>query len=435
MRTSRRRFVHSSLAGAVGGAGLGALWRGEAASAALAAEAAAAQGRAPGEIARDESFWARVQDAYAVDRSMINFNNGGVSPSPLVVQEALRRHYEFANQSAARNLWTVQQPQQETVRVRLARLFGCDPEEIAITRNASESLETCLYGLDLKPGDEVLTTDQDYPRMLTTLDQRARREGIVVRKIRVPVPAESHEQLAALFADNLSSRTRLILCCHMVNITGQIFPVREIVRLGRERGIPVVVDGAHAFAQISFTRDELECDYYGVSLHKWLGGPHGSGLLYVRRERIPSLWPLMAAPVPMDADIRKYEEIGTHPVANRLAIAEACVLHETIGPANREARLRHLRDRWANRLLQDRRVRLMAKLDPAHSSGIGTMSIEGVPAADLAAHLWFRHRIVTTAVDHPDVKGIRVTPNVYSTLDEVDLFCDAVEDVLASGLP
>jgi selenocysteine lyase/cysteine desulfurase len=219
-----------------------------------------------------------------------------------------------------------------------------------------------------------------------------------------------------------------------VNITGQIFPVRDIVRLGREHGIPLVVDGAHAFAHWPFKRDELECDYYGTSLHKWLCAPHGTGFLYVRKERIADLWPMMAAPEPRGESIRKFEEIGTHPAANRLAIAEAITLHQGIGPERKAARLRTLRDRWADRLLQDRRVRLYAKRDPAHSCGVATVAIEGVDAGKLSGHLFARHRIITTAIDHPQIKGVRVTPNVYSTIEEVDMFSEAMEDVLANGV-
>jgi len=401
----------------------------------LAAAQSRAGARTAEQLAGDEDFWFHVREAYAVDRSVINLNNGGVSPAPQAVMDALRRHMEFANNIPSRNLWQIQDPQQELVRQRLARAFGCDAEEVAITRNASESLETCILGLDLKPGDEVLTTDQDYPRMLTTCEQRQRREGIVLKKVRVPTPASGPDELLAAFAANVTERTRMILCSHVVNITGQIFPVRGIVEMARERGIPVIVDGAHAFAHLDFRRGDLGCDYYGTSLHKWLSGPLGSGFLFVGRERIDSLWPLMAAPESMSKDIRKFEEIGTHSAAHRLAIAEALTLHELIGPRRKQERMRYLRDRWARRLEQDRWVRFSVKLDAENSCGVTTFAIEGVSATALHAYLWDKCKIWTTAIDHADVKGLRITPHVYTTLEEIDIFCEAVEGVLAHGLP
>lgn len=428
---SRRRFLeHALTAGA-----LGAIMLRDDALERVAAAGQRVAARTPEEVAADEDYWREIQQAFTIDRSLINFNNGGVSPSPRVVLDALRRHFEFANNAPSRNLWQLQDPEVETVRARLARTFGCDAEEMAITRNSSEALQIVIYGIDLKAGDEVLTTDQDYPRMINTYRQRELREGIVLKAVPVPAPVDDPAELTEALRRGITPRTKVILCCHIVNITGQIFPVRDIVRLGREYGIPVIVDGAHAFAHWPFTRDELECDYYGTSLHKWLTAAHGTGFLYVRRERIASLWPLMAAPEPRGQNIRKFEEIGTHPAAERLSISEALAFHHGIGAARKAARLRLLRDRWAKRLMQDRRVKLYCRLEPEHSCGLATFAIEGLDHARLVEHLFARHRIITTAIDHPDIKGVRVSPNVYSTLDEVDMFCEAVEDVLANGLP
>jgi selenocysteine lyase/cysteine desulfurase len=279
-------------------------------------EGLAAYPGSPKEIAADEEFWREVQQAFTVDRSLVNLNNGGVSPAPAVVQAAMKRYLDFSHQAPTYNMWRILEPQKEGVRQRLAREFGCDAEEVAITRNASESLEICQLGFDLAAGDEILTTNQDYPRMLATFDQRARREGIVVRKISIPVPAEDPAEVVRRFEAAIGPRTRLILICHMINITGQILPVREVVAMARSSGIPVIVDGAHALAHFDFRLSDLACDYYGSSLHKWLFAPHGSGLLYVRRDKIADLWPLMAAGEKMTGDIRKYEEIGTHPAAN-----------------------------------------------------------------------------------------------------------------------
>ena len=385
---------------------------------------------------QDERFWFEVQQAFTVDRSIVNLNNGGVSPSPAIVQEAMKRHLDYSNSAPPPYaLWQILEPQKEGTRKRLGRAFGCDPEEIAITRNASEGLQTCQFGFDLQRGDEVLTTTQDYPRMLATFDQRARREGLVVKKISIPVPAEEPGEVVELYRKAITPKTKLILVSHMINLTGQILPVRQLVELGRERRIPVIVDGAHTFAHFEFDQADLGCDYYATSLHKWLFAPHGTGMLYVRKDKIRGIWPLMAAPGEMDADIRKYEEIGTHPAANHLAIAEALTFHEGIGPKNKEERLRFLRDRWANRLLAHGGVKLHTSLKPGLSCGIGTVQIPKVESGKLAQHLWDKHRILVTPIIHPELEGLRVTPSVYTTLEEIDRFCEVMEEVIERGLP
>ncbi|MBW7906645.1 MAG: aminotransferase class V-fold PLP-dependent enzyme [Phycisphaerae bacterium] len=387
------------------------------------------------ELARDEDFWIEIQQAFAVDRSIINLNNGGVSPSPRVVQEALRRHLEYANTAPARHLWAVQDPQVETVRAGLARAFGCEAEELAITRNASEALETCIFGMDLRAGDEVLTSEHDYPRMINAYRQRERRDGIRLVLAPLDVPLQDPADAVQAFRERITPRTKVMLVSHVVFVTGEILPVRELCALGREHGIPVIVDGAHAFAHIAFKRDDLGCDYYGTSLHKWLTAPHGTGFLSVRKDKIAGLWPLMAAPEPRSDSIRKFEEIGTHPAANYLAVAEALTLHNAIGPRRKEARLRYLRDRWARRLAEDKRVHFATRLDAEHGCGIATMRLDGVDHEKLVGHLWSRHRIMTTGIDYANVRGLRVTPNVYTTLEEIDVFSRAIEDVLADGLP
>jgi isopenicillin-N epimerase len=386
-------------------------------------------------LAGDEDFWREIQGAFSVDRTLINLNNGGVSPSPRVVQDALRRYLELSNEAPVYTMWQLLEPQIESVRTGLAQAFGCDPEELAITRNASESLETCILGLDLKPGDEILTTNQDYPRMLTTWRQRERREGLVLRTISFPVPPASLDDLVERFRRAITPKTRVILVCHITNLTGQIFPVREICRLGRERGIEVIVDGAHAFAHFPFTLADLDCDYYGTSLHKWLLAPHGTGFLYVRRSKIPRLWPLMAAPAEMDANVRKYEEIGTHPAANHNAIAEALAFHHGIGIERKAARLRYLRDRWMRRLAGQPGVRIFTSFDPGMGCAIGNVGLEGMDTKKLADHLWNRRRIIVVPILHEEFQGLRVTPNVYTTLSEVDAFSEEMERVIRQGLP
>lgn len=384
----------------------------------------------PGEIARDESFWFEVQQAFTVDRSLINLNNGGVSPAPAIVQDAMKRHLDYSNKAPVYTMWRILEPQREGVRMRLARRFGCDAGEIALTRNASEGLQICQFGFDLKPGDEVLTTTHDYPRMITTFKQRERREGIKLTQFSLPIPAEDADEVVRLFESHITPRTRLILMCHMINITGQILPVKQVVQMARAKGIPVIVDGAHSFEHFDFVLSDLDCDYFATSLHKWLFAPHGTGMLYVRKDKINDLWPMMAAPDTMDDDIRKYEEIGTHPAANYLAIAEALTFSQGIGPARKEARMVYLRNRWAERLLQHDRIRLHTSLKPGLACGLATVQVDGIDSVELAGHLWKQHRIIVVGIKHDEFEGIRVTPNVYSTIEEIDRFCDAMEAVL-----
>jgi len=391
--------------------------------------------RTPEQVAADEDYWFEIQQAFTVDRSLINLNNGGVCPSPRVVQDAMRRYLEFSNQAPTYTMWKILEPEIETVRRRLAAAFGCDTEEMAITRNASEALEICIFGLDLKPGDEVLTTNQDYPRMLTSWRQREQRDRIVLKTISFPTPPASLDELAERFERAITPRTKVILVCHITNLTGQIFPIKRICQMGRERGIEVIVDGAHAFAHFPFKHSDLDCDYYGTSLHKWLLAPHGTGFLYVRKQKIANLWPLMAAPEPRGSNIRKFEEIGTHPAANHNAIAEALTFHEGIGAERKAARLRYLKDRWARRLGEQKGVRILTSFDRAQSCGLATVSIEGVDPDKLTAFLWERYRIIVTPIVHKEFSGIRVTPNVYTTLEELDVFCQAMERVLRHGIP
>ena len=417
---NRRSFFHAAGAAAVA-FNSGALDR-------VKAAASSAQGRPAGQIARDEDFWREIRHAFTIDRTIINLNNGGVSPAPRVVQQSMDRYLQMSNMAPVHYMWKILDPQVETVRQQLAADFGCDTEEIAITRNASEALEICQLGIDLKAGDEVLTTNQDYGRMLTTWRQRERREGIVLKTISFPTPPPSLDDLADRIERAITPRTKVILVCHITNRTGQIFPVKKICQIGRAHGIEVIVDGAHSYAHFPFKHEDLDCDYFGTSLHKWLLAPIGTGFLYVRKNKIAKLWPLMAAPEPLTNDIRKFERIGTHPAANRLAISEAMVFHQGIGVARKAARLRYLRERWARRLEQLPGVRTLTSYDPEQSCGIGLLSVDGMDPAKLAERLWEKNRILVVAITLPnEYAGIRITPNVYTTLQEVDTLCDAVE--------
>ncbi len=423
----RRRFLASTATAAFAGLRTDSLARAQSA-------AQSVSGRAADTVARNEDFWFNIRHAFTVDRNMINLNNGGVSPAPKIVMDTEIRYLEMENLSPSYYMWNVLDPGIETVRRRLAQTFGCDPEEIAITRNASEALEIVQLGLELKRGDEVITTNQDYPRMITTWQQRARRDGIVLKQVTFQVPPPSMDYLAARIEAAITPQTKVIHICHITNRTGQIFPVKQICRMGRDRGIEVIVDGAHAFAQFPFTHADLDCDYYGTSLHKWVLAPIGTGMLYVRKNKIEKIWPMMPAPESLNVNIRKFEEIGTHPASQRNAITEALTFHDSIGPARKAERFRYLRKRWSNPLRELPGVRILNSEDPEQSCGIGFISVDGFDASKLAGHLWEKHRIWTTAIVTPgEYQGLRITPNVYTTLEEVDTFTDVMARIIKQG--
>ena len=387
------------------------------------------------EVATDEDFWAAIQQAFSVTRGIVNLNNGGVSPSPRIVTEAFVRYTWQQEDATAYTMWQILEPQSETIRTGLAEIFGCSPEEIAITRNASESLEILLMGLDLKSGDEILTTTQDYPRMLTTLKQREMREGLKLKLIKIPIAPKDVNDIAAAYERAITPKTKLILVSHQINLTGQINPVKKVCQMARARGIETIVDGAHSFAQFDFKRDDLDCDYFGTSLHKWLYAPKGTGMLYVKKDKIAKVWPLMAAEDKNKSDIRKFEEIGTHSAAMRLAIGEAVLFHNAIGGKRKEERLRYLSRYWMNNLKSIPKVGFNTSFDPTQSCAIANFKIDGVDPVQLGSHLMAKHKIFTTPIVHEEFTGIRITPNVYTTLWELDRFSNVVADVAKKGLP
>lgn len=387
------------------------------------------------QIATDEDFWATVQQSFSVTRGIVNLNNGGVSPSPRMVTEAFVRYTWQQEDATAYTMWQLLEPQSETIRTGLAEIFGCDAEEIAITRNASESLEILLMGMDFKPGDEILTTTQDYPRMLTTLRQREMREGLKLNLIKVPVAPKDATDLATPFEKAITPKTKLILMSHQINLTGQIMPVKRVCEMARARGIETIVDGAHSFAQFDFKQADLACDYFGTSLHKWLYAPKGTGMLYVRKEKIPKIWALMASEDRNKTDIRKFEEIGTHSAAMRLAIGEAVLFHNALGPKRKEARLRFLARYWMNKIKDVPKVGFNTSFDENQSCAIGNFKIDGVDPVQIGEFLMAKHKIFTTPIVHEEFTGIRITPNVYTTLWELDRFAEIVAGIARNGLP
>jgi isopenicillin-N epimerase len=406
----------------------------------VAAASAGVADRAPDEVAQDEFYWREIQEAFTLDRTLTNLNNGNTCPSPRVVHEAVKRYMDMANMLPVQYNGMIGR-NVSTVRRRMAAEFGCDVSELALTRNASESMQIAQNGIDMKPGDEVVTTEQDYPRMLTTWDQRMRRDKIKVTRIQFPVPT-TQDDLYQRFEKAITPQTKVLHFCHITNLTGQLFPVQRLARLARSRGILTMVDGAHALAHFPFKLRDLECDYYGVSLHKWLLAPIGNGLLYVRKENIAKTWPLQAVPDRQANDISKFEQIGTHPEALRAAVAEALAFHQAIGIERKAARLRYLTLRWANAIKSHPKVKILSNLDAGQTWGVAMVGIEGVDPRALSQHMMDRYRIVVNAVvggTPPqqvfDYSGLRVTPNVYTTLEEVDTFAQAMLDVAKNGLP
>lgn len=413
---SRRSFLGSGAAAAAGA--LAAGWPGF------------PERLPPTGAASDEEFWIAVQRSFNVDRSIVHLNNGGVCPSPSFVQDAetahrfeANRHPFYAHEAAAR-------PQIESVRACIADLLGCDTEEVALTRNTSEGMEIVQLGFPLGRGDEVVTTSHDYPRMLNTWAQRAAREGAVVRHVDVPVPLDNPRDLVEAIDATITSRTKLVMCCHIVDLTGQVLPVRGICEAAHRRGVPVLVDGAQSFGQFDFTVADLGCDFFATSLHKWLMGPQGTGALYVRRDLIPDVWPLMPAAPEAASDIRKFEDIGTASHAPALALAEAMNFHAAVGAQRKGLRLRFLRDYWLQSLLNHDRVSLRTNTRDAWS--LATIDVDGVEPVALRNHLWEKHRIRVRPIDQSGVRGIRVSPSIYNTTNELDRLVEVLEDVITN---
>jgi len=382
------------------------------------------------DLAADEAYWKTIRAAYTRDPKLINVNNGGVAPSPNSVLEAEIDAILYSNQLPAYRMWHDLEPGIEDVRKKLAQMWSADPERIATTRNASESLQIAQFGLDLQPGDEVLTTSQDYPRMITTWQQRERREKIVLKQSDFAVPVRSSADMVRMFQQGITPRTRVIHVSQVVFMTGQIMPVKEICALARARGITSIVDGAHAFAHVPFQFPDFDCDFYGASLHKWLSAPIGTGMLYVHKDRIEKHWALMAAPPSMDKNIRKFEEIGTHPAAMHNATLQALEFHEQIGADRKYARLRYLKNRWAERLGKVPGAKVLVELGPNQSGAFGTIHFDTIEPAKLSDALLSKYNIFVVPIKGPGFDGIRVSANVYTSPEEIDQFCAAAEAIV-----
>lgn len=391
-----------------------------------------ADGKTAEETAEDEAFWLNIRQAFTIDSNHINLNSGSVSPAPRVVAEAMQRYWTMTNMSPSLYVDDLLYPEVELVRQRLAAQFGCDPEELALTRNTSESLLSVQFGLKLQAGDEVVITTQDYPRMLMGWDQRARRDGIVVKRVAYPTPPRSMDELYQIVTAAVTPRTKVLHVSHITYTAGQIFPVKRLADFARARGIYSIVDGGHSFAQWPFTRDDLGCDFYGTSLHKWLTAPVGNGFLYVKRDKIRDVWPLYAAPPEQDGNIRKFEQIGTYPISLRNALSDALTFHQAIDFERKAARLRFLRERWMRAIEPMRGVVLRTSYDPQQACALGTFSLKHMGAQAITDFLQKKHLIhVRPRFVDNEWEGVRVTPNVFTTLDEIDRLVIGVRELTA----
>lgn len=389
----------------------------------------------------DEEFWSHVRSAYDLEPGVVNLNYG-LSPAPRVVQRALLEELAEVNRAplfhmrdATFDQMHAPEGRSEAARVAAARALGCGPEEVAITRNGAEALEIAQLGIPLAPGDQVLTTREDYWSTWNTWQQRVARDGIVYREVDFGGPYPAPEEIVARFEAAITPRTRVLLFCHLTWRTGHVHPVRALCDMARERGIQTIVDGAHAFGHLPFAVSDLGCDYYGTSGHKWLSAPLGTGLLYVRRDRIAGLWPPATSYLADrrgGGDIRKLEMIGSRPPAPHNAIREAVQFLEAVGVERKAKRFHYLKTRWAERLGRHERVRLVTDLRPGRSYGIASFHVEGIDSAEIANRLLDEHRIFVGGPSENSWSGpplVRVAPNVFTAAEEVDAFVKAVKDV------
>jgi len=382
-------------------------------------------------IAEDEAFWRTIRGKYRLTPDYINLENGYYSMQAEPVLDAFIGHVRSINVQASRYMRTRQPDDKLRVRTRLAKMAGVSPEELIITRNTTESLDTVINGFDWQPGDEAVMAEQDYGAMLDMFKLQARRRGIVNRVVSLPLDPRSDDEIVQLYANAITPRTRLLMVGHMVNITGHILPVRAISDMAHARGVEVMTDGAHAFAQLAFNIPDLGCDYYGASLHKWLGTPLGAGILYVKQDRIAKLWPIYADMGMADRDIRKLNHTGTHPVHTDLGIENAIDFHEAIGIERKEARLRYLQQYWTKQVRGVKNIIVNTPSDPKRSCAIANVGVANMKPGDLAKTLMDRYKVFTVAIDGANVHGVRVTPQLFTTPQELDAFVRALKEIAA----
>jgi selenocysteine lyase/cysteine desulfurase len=387
----------------------------------------------PAQLAQDEGFWYAVQKAFVQVPEFINLENGYCSPQPVETMNALFKNIQAINEMPSFYMRRKQEDDRKEVKKQLAKLAGVSPEEIMITRNTTEALETIIFGLQtLKEGDEAVMTNQDYGSMLEAFYLRARRYGSKNKVISLPLHPKNNQEIIDCYEKAITPKTKVILVTHLINVTGQILPVREIAEMAHAKGVEIISDSAHAFAHLDFKIPDLQCDYFGTSLHKWLSTPLGAGMMYIKKEKIKQVWGLYAETGFADDDIRKFERIGTHPWWTNQAIMSAIRFHHAIGAKNKEARLRYLKNYWAEKLKDVPKIILNMPLESSRSCGLGNVGVEGKTPAQIADYLYDKHRIFTVAIDMDAVKGVRVTPHLYTTLADLDAFVSAMQE-LANG--
>jgi len=385
------------------------------------------------QAAQDEDYWSVIQRSFSVNPNIINLNNGGVSPSPIVVQQAVERYNQLANEGPSYFMWRILDQGREPLREKLANLAGTSPEEIAINRNATESLNTIILGLDFKPGDELIGTKQDYPHMIQAYKQRAMRDGIIYKQLSFDLPIENDEQILKAYEDAITPKTKLIHVTHVINWVGQIMPVRKICDMAHAKGIEVIVDGAHSFGLMDYKIPDLGCDYFGTSLHKFLSAPIGSGMMWVKKEKIEKIWPLPASGDPHSKDIRKFEELGTRSFPIEQGIGEAINFHEGIGSKRKEERIRYLKNYWASKVQEIPKVKLHTSLNPKYSCAICGVSIDGMKPGELDSALFNNYKIHTVGIVWENISCVRITPHVYTSLHDLDKLVKAIGEIASKS--
>lgn len=382
----------------------------------------------------EDDFWNYIRESFTVNPNLLNLNNGGVSPQPKQVQEAHIRYYQYANEGPSYYMWRVMDAGRESLRKKLAVLAGCSAEEIAINRNSTEGLNTIIFGLNLKAGDEVVLSKYDYPNMMNAWKQREKRDKIKLVWIDFPLPNENDQEIVSAYEKAITSKTKIVHVTHMINWTGQIVPAKAIADMAHAKGCEVILDAAHSFAQVDFSLPETGADYAAVSLHKWLCAPFGSGLLYVKKEKIKNVWALLSNNVPDGDDIRKFESLGTRSFASEMAIGAAIDFHNMIGSRRKEERLRYLKNYWAEKAMKLPGVKLNTSLKPAYSCALANFSVEGWTPADMDVLLYEKFKIHAVGITHENISGVRITPSVYTSVKDLDYLLEAI-DVMSKTAP
>lgn len=379
------------------------------------------------ELAADEKFWNEIRAGYRLKPGFINLENGYYNFVPGQILEKYFEHARDINYEGSYYMRTVQVENKRAMSAKLAGLLGCNADEVSITRNATESLDIIISGFDWKAGDEAIMAEQDYPTMLAMFRQVAHRYGVVNKVISVPNHPRSDEEIVDLYASAITPKTKLIMVCHMINLTGHILPVRKICDMAHKKGVKVMVDGAHAVAHFRFSLPDLDCDFYGSSLHKWLSVPLGSGLLWVRKELIGTIWPLLASHEEhRPDDIARLNHTGTLPVHTDLAVADAIDYYNMVGPERKEARLRYLKDYWVTRVKDHPKIIINTPFEAERSCGIGNVGVAGMKPQALGDFLFDRYHIYTAPIDDAGVHGCRITPNIYTSVSELDVLVKAL---------